>query len=490
VTVRALAETGSYEIDAYTRDPVLSRHWNTIDKVIHPGADGRLREYSSKPPLLASVVAVVYGTCQRCGMLDFRSDVFWAVRGLLFLCQVLPLTVTLAAFAWYLDRWPGWTDTTRILVFTAACWGTYVTTFAVTLNNHHFAVLAVYWTLFAGRSIACRPNPSGSAFVGLGLSAGLAAATELPALIWTVTVLALSAWRNLEKTLRLTVPALLIVALLFFGTNLMAHRTLRMPYSFRSDGPAILRLEPEFQADLQPGPMPLEMRQELNRHSANLGFLLGPSTWIEENRYPLPTDIEKRWVIRDYYEAPLNLEQWRALAIVRPTGSPSLELRKWGNWYDYPGSYWHDDRRSGVDVGEASVSRYAFHCLVGHHGIFSLTPLWCLSLLGCVIAWQTPGPWRTAGLVVAGISLVVLGFYLTRPPLDRNYGGQTSALRWMFWLSPLWLVMLLPAVQWLGRFRGGGVFVAAVIAASAASALYSGTNPWVHPWPYLWLLGK
>ena len=43
VTVRSLVETGGYEIDRYTRDPIESRHWNTIDKVVHDGPDGRVR---------------------------------------------------------------------------------------------------------------------------------------------------------------------------------------------------------------------------------------------------------------------------------------------------------------------------------------------------------------------------------------------------------------------------------------------------------------
>ena len=35
------------------------------------------------------------------------------------------------------------------------------------------------------------------------------------------------------------------------------------------------------------------------------------------------------------------------------------------------------------------------------------------------------------------VSLVVLGFYLTNKTV--NYGGWTTGLRWLMWLSPLWL---------------------------------------------------
>jgi len=494
VTVRALAETGGYAIDRYTRDPIESRHWNTIDKVVHLGADGRLHEYSSKPPLLATAVAGVYAAGQRLGWLDFRTNLYPSIRGLLLVCQILPLTLTLGVFAWFLDRWPGVSELSRFFTFAAACWGTHVTTFAVTLNNHHFAVLAVYWSLFALVSLWRRPDAS-LWWIVLGLSGGLAAANELPAVAWTLLVVVAGLGLDRDRAWRWTLPALLIVALAYFGTNLIAHRTLRMPYSFRSDGPVLLTVDAAFAEDLQAGPMPLEMRRQLNRQSARLGLQLGPFTWIEDNQYPLPGGVAQRWVIRDYVLGPAQSDQWRGLAVVRPRGSEQVEIRAWENWYDYPGSYWHDERRGGIDAGEPSVGWYAFHCLIGHHGYFSLTPLWLLRLWGVWVTWRHPSDWgrangvsngriRAVVLAVLGLSLVVIGFYLSRPLLDRNYGGQASALRWLFWLSPLWLVALVPAIESLRRRPGALILAWLLLFSSAASALYAGTNPWVHPWLY------
>ena len=45
---------------------------------------------------------------------------------------------------------------------------------------------------------------------------------------------------------------------------------------------------------------------------------------------------------------------------------------------------------------------------------------------------------------------------------DRNYGGMTSGFRWMFWLAPLWLVVMLPAADRLAR-RGSAMAVALVL---------------------------
>jgi len=76
------------------------------------------------------------------------------------------------------------------------------------------------------------------------------------------------------------------------------------------------------------------------------------------------------------------------LSEVSPSPSnASVLVNQWNpnNWYDYrfkmPNgrvieSYWRSP--SGIDRGEASITRYAFHAIIGHHGIFSLTPLWLL----------------------------------------------------------------------------------------------------------------
>ncbi|MBL8890831.1 MAG: hypothetical protein JNL67_12700 [Planctomycetaceae bacterium] len=486
VTVRALVETGSYAIDPYTKDPDLARHWNTIDKVVHEGPDGRLHEYSSKPPLLATMIAGVYASLNQVGWLDMEASLFLAVRWLLLLCQIIPLVVTFGVLAWFLDRWPLATDAARFYAFAAACWGTFVTTFAVTLNNHHFAVIAVYWSLFAICAIQRAPFASGFWYVILGLGGGMAFANELPALAWTAGVVAIGLWFSPERAIRWMLPAILVVGLAYFGTNLIAHRTLRMPYSFRSDGPVALTLPMDFAEDLEPGLMPTEMRRQLNRHSSRWGFELGPETWIEDNQYELSSQVERRWVIRNYFLGPYRPDQWQGLAVVQRKGADSIEIRQWANWYDFPGSYWHDGRRAGVDIGESSPGWYAFHCLIGHHGIFSLTPMWLVSCWGILLALKHGGQWRTIAMMVLGLSVVVIGFYLTRTELDRNYGGQASALRWVFWITPFWVLMLVPAINQLRR-SGVGLTVAWVLLAlSAGSALYSGTNPWVHPWLYEW----
>ena len=186
-----------------------------------------------------------------------------------------------------------------------------------------------------------------------------------------------------------------------------------------------------------------------------------------------------------------------------------LELGQWrlaymefgGPWYEYEGSHWRvpaGQVKRGIDFagrnGETKAV-YAFHLLLGHHGWFSLTPIMLLALPG--MAW---GAWRlAAGRERAGgprsplpllaaftllVSVVVIGFYIAR---SDNYGGWSNGPRWLMWLTPLWLLCMLPALDRLGRARAGRALALVLLAASVLSVSYQMWNPWRHPWIYNWL---
>jgi len=169
------------------------------------------------------------------------------------------------------------------------------------------------------------------------------------------------------------------------------------------------------------------------------------------------------------------------------------------NWYDYSftlpngkilTSYWRNPQ--GVDRGEASPVAYAWHVLVGHHGIVSLTPAWLLVIPG-LVAWSARGRRTGAGdralaVAIAAVSAVVLAFYLARPQADRNYGGVASGFRWVFWLAPLWVTAAVPAVDRLAGHRIGRAFAVVLLALSAVSVAYPTWNPWTPPWIWQWLV--
>ena len=220
------------------------------------------------------------------------------------------------------------------------------------------------------------------------------------------------------------------------------------------------------------------------------------------------------------------------------------------NWYSYSyerngrtlESYW--DHPQGKDQGEPDRATYAFHCLVGHHGVFSLTPVWILSAVGLLI-WLirggdgkrveyvecgkyrsemncgegdvaekdsenggrekdvsekegNAGQLRLLSLAIGALTLIVLGFYLgNRPEIDRNYGGMTCGLRWTFWLIPLWLVGMVPTLdgisgrgRWANRARWAAIVGLIVSVFSVVWPYNPWTDPWLEEfmvaWPSLW----
>ena len=138
-------------------------------------------------------------------------------------------------------------------------------------------------------------------------------------------------------------------------------------------------------------------------------------------------------------------------------------------------SYWMQPQ--GIDRNLDSPLTYAMHCLFGHHGLFSLTPILVVALAGVPAAWTSRRAWvRFWGRAASLLSTAVLLFFLTRTE-NYNYGGVSVALRWMLWLTPLWAVLMIAA---LGRCRSTGfrVFVVAALAWSVFSALEPGANAW------------
>jgi hypothetical protein len=162
------------------------------------------------------------------------------------------------------------------------------------------------------------------------------------------------------------------------------------------------------------------------------------------------------------------------------------------NWYEYTyerggrtrDSYWLN--RQGIDKGEPSPAMYSLHVLVGHHGIFSLTPVWLLTLVGFGFAFRKGVALRQLTLLTALVSLACVAFYLSRSLVDRNYGGMTSGMRWFFWLAPLWLLAMLPAADWFAGRRWARGLALVLLAFSVLSASYPTWNPWTHPWLFDW----
>lgn len=164
-----------------------------------------------------------------------------------------------------------------------------------------------------------------------------------------------------------------------------------------------------------------------------------------------------------------------------------------GPWYNYPGSHWARFKPGvhvpGIDFAQESRSVYLFHCLVGHHGWFSLTPVWLIGLIGifatCRIAvkkmksdaFSYPLIVQLAWLLTL---VLVLFFVYIRP--TNNYGGGTSGLRWFFWLTPFWIFATLAGADILANVKWARILMGLLLGVSVLSVFYPAWNPWRSPW--------
>jgi hypothetical protein len=471
-TVRSLVDEGTYALDnvifrsAGKRDP----NWYSIDLVRHRGPDGRQHYYSSKPTLLTTLVAIPYWFMKTIGGLSIVSKTFYVVRITLLLVHVLPAVLFLILLSRMCDQFAAdpWS---KLFVVTAASFATPLTTFAITLNNHLPAAVFVLLGTWATLAIWSRSQPNVWLFVVAGIGAAMTAACELPGLSFVALVGAILLWKSPIGTLVGFVPPVVIVGLGMFGTNYWAHGTWSTAYAHRNDGPVVLTLPDVDPALLQPGPI----APELHRRISAVTSIISNISNISKN-----STLEVRPLNRGFVLFNPDDERQYALQI----NSSTLEVRAWNNWYEYTASYWTSGKKQGVDLGESSKLVYAFHALIGHHGVFSLTPIWLLSLWGMAI-WLAQPDLKLRGLAAATILLTAVCFVFfifLRPLEDRNYGGVSCCFRWTVWLIPLWLLHLIPVLDFISRRPLLRKIAIVLLVISVFSATYNSRNPWSHPW--------
>jgi hypothetical protein len=410
-TVRALVDNGTYVIGERDENGIDSgimteQGWNTNDKVMNP--DTRLF-YSSKPPLLTTLLAGEYWLIKNLTGWTITTHRNQVQRTILITFNCVPLAIMIVLIAGMADRF-GATDWGRIFVIAAASFATFLTTFAVVLNNHTVAAVAVTAAMAAALrsgALGNAPLPAGPwwAFVLAGFFAGFAACMDLPATAFATGLGGLMLLRAPRQTLLGFVPAALLPVAGLLVTNYVALGRLSLAYS-------------EF-------------------------------------------------------------------------GGP---------WYEYKDSVWL--RPSGIDAAGTFETQldYALHTLIGHHGLFSLTPIFILSLAGIAMAFgrktadfatadDRPVAARTelraVSLLTAVVTTIVIAFYLWK---TSNYGGRTGGPRWFFWLTPLFLIVMIPALDRIARSRAGRAVACLLLAVSAMSAAYPAAKPWTtHPWFYEWM---
>jgi phage shock protein PspC (stress-responsive transcriptional regulator) len=401
-TVRSLVEEGTFVIGKREADPTVPEGYRdtglaftdgykSVDYILNPNTN---QFFSSKPPLLTTMVAGEYWLLNRSLGWSLKNPAHrWpVVCAILLTFNVLPLLIFLRLLANLLEEY-GQSDWGRLFIFASACFGTFLTTFAVTLNNHTPAaccVMFAVYPLLRGRSAEEAQAYRLSQLVVAGFFAGLAFAFDLPAAAFTA-LLGVIVLRNRPKgAIAYGIAALVPIAALIF-TNYLAIGEITPAYD------------------------------------------------------------------------------------------------KFGTvWYEYEGSHWKkaklNPNQTGIDFAKEPKSVYAFHMLLGHHGLFSLTPIWLLALIGMIGDSPARSLQRLNRMALV-LTLIVIAFYVYR---TNNYGGWTSGPRWQFWLTPLFLLAMIGPADRLAESPKGRRFAMLLLGVAVFSAVYPVWNPWRHPWAYQW----
>ena len=149
-TVRSLVDHETFAID----DVIEDRYWDSIDKVYHLGPDGRYHYYSSKPPLMSVVLAGEYWVIKNTVGISIAKHPFYVGRAILVVTNGLLLLGLLWPTIWIVERYAR-SDFARIGIVATVCFGTFLTTFATTINNHLLAATSVAIALYCGLRVWC-----------------------------------------------------------------------------------------------------------------------------------------------------------------------------------------------------------------------------------------------------------------------------------------------------------------------------------------------
>lgn len=220
-TVWSLAERGTFQID----EIIAHRGWDTIDKVRHED-----HFYSTKPALFPALTAGVYAALRDSAGLYLNADLSdadaaretaFAARGVLIVVNVLPFIAALIVLAMLVERYAR-SDFAKLFLLATAAFGTLLTTFLTTLNNHTPAAVCVVFSLYPAMRILVDGSVRRRHFLLAGFFAAFACTNELPAALYGSSLFALLGWRDPKRALCWFVPAALVPLSAFFAANYLA----------------------------------------------------------------------------------------------------------------------------------------------------------------------------------------------------------------------------------------------------------------------------
>lgn len=226
--------------------PVL---W-TIDMIM---VDGKL--YSSKPPLLPTVLAGVGWCVQKVTGQTFQENPWFIQRALLILMQVIPFAIMLlilrrhlvrlaeraggAAEEEELEKKAGKMPVPQVAHFAmaVACFGTLLTPWIITLNNHVIAAATGLIALDAAIRIWFEARREWYWFTLAGFFAAFTASIELPAGLLAVVLFVALLAKDYKRTLIAgLLPAIIPTAAALYTNHIVTHQLMPAYESWNKPG--------------------------------------------------------------------------------------------------------------------------------------------------------------------------------------------------------------------------------------------------------------
>lgn len=391
-TIWSLVRYGTYQIYDLPETAEkfgMPQQFPTIDKVQKDG-----KSFASKPPLMPTVIAgyvyllqPLYGEpIGRATEPGKSSSIQFYSKAVLFLFNLVPYLLMIVFYRRYLDRYAEG-DFVWCYSLLAAAFGTYLTGYLVTLNNHTIGAISAFFTAYLLIGIVYEGKTASWRYFLAGILAAWSAANELPAALGTLLCCLIVLRADWRKALFAFAPGAALVTAAFFLTNYLAIGSFKPAY-----------------------------------------------------------------------------------------------LQK--NLYDYPGSYWLAPS-SAVDALNAHPESYLVYFLnltVGHHGIFSLTPIWIFAAWG-MIRSLVGSEKRLRGVAwpIAICSAADFAFFWLVTD-QRNYGGFCQGPRWILWVAGLWLLLLPFGLEGVAKSRWSRAIAWIFLAISVLSVGYCLNKPWTRSW--------
>lgn len=477
-TIWSLLERGTFMIDdcpwqSETQDKVFRTNpWEEVA----PGSTAPRHFYSSKPPMLPTLIAAgLYPVRQLVGLpLDHQSispriprnvivadpsapggkrtemqtpEPFkWSLhvvyfKPVLVFLNVLPLAIMLVRYRRYLDDGdhPDWAWLASLSAF---AFGTYLTVFTSTLNNHLIAAWSAFFAMGAMvrafNDNSRRPGP----YIQAGFFSAFCACNELPAASLPALMGLVLASVSLRRMFTAFLPAALVPVAIFFACQYAALGTFKPAYAdFGGDAY-------EYAGSYWTTPLDLDY---FDKHPEPRITYLGHMLFGHHGIFSLSpiflfamAGIAARMGNRFYRAMALLLA---CLAIAGAAAGYRI--------YKYQ-----------------TIDPLAMTWLVW------LLPLWLLIIPQPIDPRTNPGKAAGAWMTMV-LSVVVIGFYGYK---TNNYGGSTQGLRWLFWLIPLWIYYLPDGFRSGSETRLHRRLGYTALALSFLSVGYAIRSPWTHPW--------